>query len=213
MINQTALDQHRAIFLATIDYLLERGAGRVIVDQVDMVGGYYEKLKQKAEMHYTNGRLDLLQRVMREIGWSPQLLQDDSYITFMKERTGYDAEMLKQILPDKLLNYKRKEVFINEDDIIHKQLSEKYSPDNKRKLTVYEAGRLPGRIVTNVNIDFGKSGVNIYTVEGAGLHINVYWKDNNTIIIETRKDYVAISKQASQYQSLDDIVMVQYVVH
>jgi hypothetical protein len=49
-------------------------------------------------------------------------------------------------------------------------------------------------------------------VEGADLDINVYWKDNNTVIIETRVAYVGLSKHAEQYQSFDDIVKVEYVV-
>lgn len=217
MDKQTVLDQHRAIFLATIDYFLERGAARVIIDQDDMEARYYEKLKQKAEKHYQNGRLDLLQRVMRKIGWSPRMLQDDSYMTFINERIDYDVEILKQILFDKLLKYKNKgvfikEIFINEGDIIHKDFTEKYSPDNKRKIIVDE-GKLPEPGVTNVTLHFSKASINIYTVEGTGLDITVYWKDNNTVIIETRKDYVASSKHGEQYQSLDDIVKVEYVLH
>lgn len=75
MDKQPTLDQHRAIFLATIDYLLEMATVRVIVDQKDTSGEYYEKLKQKAEKHYQNGKLELLQRVMREIGGLSGLLK------------------------------------------------------------------------------------------------------------------------------------------
>jgi hypothetical protein len=206
---QTALDQHRAIFRATIDYLLEKAASRVIVDQDDIVARQYEKMQQKAEKHYRNGKLELLQRVMREMGALLPLLQEDSYITFMKERTGYDVEVLKQILP----NHKSKGVFIDEKNINYKKLAEKYSPDNKRKIIVTEIAPMPEQVVTNVDIHFGRAGASVYTVEGAGLDINVYWKDNNTVLIETRKDYVATSKHAEQYQCLDDIVKVEYVLH
>lgn len=36
-------------------------------------------------------------------------------------------------------------------------------------------------------------------VEGANIDINIYWKDNNTVIIGTGKEYVALSKHAEQY--------------
>ena len=212
MDNQNALEQHRVIILATIDYFLENTAGRVIVDKDDTVGKYYEKLKGKAEKHYRDGNLKLLQRVMREIGGLPRLMQDDSYITFIEERTGYDAEILKPIVPGNSPDNKSKRVIINEGDIIHKGLTEKYSPDNKRKFTVWEIARPDRPVVTHVDIHFGKSGASVYMVEGANLDINVYWKDNNTIIIETRNDYDAISKHGEQYQSLDDVVRVEYVV-
>src|SRR5688572_9438575 len=123
MDKQTALDQHRAVILATIDFLLEAAAGRVIADQDDIVARQYEKIQQKAEKHYRNGKLELLQRVMREMGALLPLLQEDSYITFMKDRTGYDVEVLKQILP----NHKSKGVFIDEKNINYKKLAEKYS--------------------------------------------------------------------------------------
>lgn len=212
MNNQTTLDQHYAIFLATLNYLLEKSAGRLIVDQHDATAEYYEKLKQKAEAHYRNGNLELLQRVMGEIGGLPRLLQDDSYLTFIKERTGYDAEIVKQILPAMSAKNKRNEVtIINDADISHKWLAEIFSPDNKRKITIRETSQPFSTVVTTVDLQFERSGTSVYMVEGADLDINVYWKDNNTVIIETQKEYIAISKHAEQYQSFDDIVKVEYV--
>jgi hypothetical protein len=193
--------------------LLEKSAGRLIVDQHDAAAEYYEKLKQKAEKHYRNRKLKLLQGVMREIGGLSGLLQDDSYLTFIIERTGYDAEIVKQILLALPAKNKGNEVIIiNDPDISHKWLAEIFSPDNKRKITVRETSWPPNTVVTTVDLQFERSGSSVYMVEGADLDINVYWKGNNTVIIETRVAYVAISKHAEQYQSFDDIVKVEYVV-
>lgn len=211
MNNQQALNQHQAIFLATIDYLLENAASQVIVDNYDAVGKYYEKLQLKAGKHYRNGNLELLQQVMREISGESRLFQEDSYLSFMKDRTGYDAEVLKQILPAALPD-NRKSVIINAGGVTHKKLAEIFSPDNKRKITVHETSRPSAPAMTNVDIQFARSGASVYMVEGTNLDLNVFWKDNNTVVIETRSTYVAKSKHGEQYQSLDDVVKVEYVV-
>ncbi|HEY8897022.1 MAG TPA: hypothetical protein VIM79_19500 [Niastella sp.] len=211
MNHQPALDQHRAIFLATIDFLLQNASRRVIVDNDDALARYYENMQLKGEKHYRAGNLKLLQRVMRELNVMPELAKDDNYITFMKERTGYDEETIKQTIPAALPD-KIKTVFVNPTDVTHKILAEKYSPDNKRKIIVRETNILNHSVTTYIDIQFERSGTSVYIVEGDNLDINSYWKDNNTIIIETRKEYVAKSKHGEQYQSFDDVVKVQYVV-
>jgi hypothetical protein len=211
MDKQHALDQHRTVFLATIDYLLQNATGRVIVDNEDALAKYYEKLILKAEKLYQAGNLKLLQRVMREIHGVPRLTQNDNYVAFMKERTGYDSEILTQTLPVALPN-RNKSVIINSPDVAHKMLAEIYSPDNKRKITVRETSMLNHAVMTNVDIQFGLSGASVYMAEGVNLDINIYWKDNHTLIIETRKDHLVKSKHGKQYQCLNDVVNVEYVV-
>ena len=211
MNDQLALDQHRAIFLATIDFILQHATGRVIVDNHDSFAIYYENFRSKGEKQYQAGDLKGLQRVMRELNVMPQLAMDDNYITFIKERTGYDAETIKQTIPAALPD-KNKDVIINPSDVTHKMLAEVYSPDNKRKIIVRETNILNHSVTTYLDLQFERSGgSSVYSVEGANLDINVYWKDNNTVIIETRKEYVAKSKHAEQYQSFDDVVKVEYV--
>jgi hypothetical protein len=212
MDNQSTLDQHHAIFVATLDYLLEKAATRVIVDQHDRLGEDYEKLKQKAEKHYRNGNLQLLQRVMREIAGLSPMFRDESFLAYMKDRTGYEAEIVKQSLPAGLSKHKRNEVTLNDPNVSRKMLAELISPDNKRKIIVHETSKPPDLLITSVDLQFEKSGASVYTVNGVDLDLNVYWKDNNTVIIETRAAYIAISRHGERYQSLDDVVRVEYVV-
>jgi hypothetical protein len=91
MDNQTALDQHYAIFVATLDYLLNEPAPRIIVDEQNPFREHYDKLKQRAEKHYRNGNLPLLQRVIRQIGWSAPRFKNDSFLAYIKDRTGYEG--------------------------------------------------------------------------------------------------------------------------
>jgi hypothetical protein len=209
MDKQNALDQHRVVFLATLDFFLRSESGRVIVDGEDAAARHYEKLRMKAETHYQNGNLERLQQVMRETGGLPKLAQDKEYLAFIKERTGYDAETVQQILPERV-SY-TKVVTVNGDTITHKKLAELVAPDNKCAIIVREIDRPHHPVITMVDIRFPKAGASVYMVEGANLDITIYWKDNNTVIIKTRKEYVAMSKPAKQYQSLDDVVKVEYV--
>jgi len=90
------------------------------------------------------------------------------------------------------------------------QLSTVYSPDNKRKLTITESGDEKSA-ATQIFIEFENGGgAGVYATNGISLGIRTYWKDNNTIIIETRKDYLTLQKW-EQVQSFDDIVKVEYI--
>lgn len=91
------------------------------------------------------------------------------------------------------------------------QLSENYSPDNRRKLTLTESGTAENYAVTQVMIQFEQSGSGVYAASGINLGIKTYWKDNNTIVIETKKDYVVLQKW-EQVQDFQDIVKVEYIV-
>jgi len=211
MDNQTTLNQYYAIFVATLDYLIEKAAAAIIVDQHNTKVEYFENLKQKAGKHYRSGNLQLLQRVIREIAGLSLLFRDDGFLAYIKEHTGYEAEVVRQVLPDGLTKNKSNAVIINDPTVSHKQLAELFSPDNKRKIIIRETSMPPHLITTTVDLQFEASGgTSVYIVNGADLDINAYWKDNNTVVIETRADYVAISRHGEQYQYLDDVVRVEY---
>lgn len=91
-----------------------------------------------------------------------------------------------------------------------KEVSESYSPDNKRKVTIIESGRNENHASTQVAIQFGQSGAGVYAANGVNLGIKAYWKNNNTILVETRKDYLVLQKW-EQVQSFQDIVIVEYI--
>jgi uncharacterized protein (DUF1330 family) len=61
-----------------------------------------------------------------------------------------------------------------------------------------------------VFIRFQKVGGELYAANGLSLDIKTYWKDNNTIVIKTKKDYVAVRK-CKQVQSFQDIIKVEYI--
>lgn len=100
-------------------------------------------------------------------------------------------------------SYKEEKYFFN-------QLSEARSPDGKRLLSLAESGTDENYCSTQVVITFENSGSGVYAVNGMNLGIKNYWKDNNKIVIETKKSFVA-HQRWEQVQSFQDIVKVEYV--
>lgn len=86
---------------------------------------------------------------------------------------------------------------------------EAFSPDGKHRVTVTEwsDGNHPS---TSVNIFFDKANGPIYGANGLYPDINAFWRDNNTIVIETKKSYPN-GLQLRKAQSFDDIIYVEYM--
>lgn len=86
---------------------------------------------------------------------------------------------------------------------------EELSPDGKLKLGVmqWSAG---GFDSTTVSITFPKAHGEVYRVSDICSDIKAFWKDNQTVVIETKKAYSAYPKY-KQLRSFDDVVNIEYV--
>jgi len=58
---QSELNRHRAILLATLDYLEERLGGSIVYDEYDPFTEYYQQQKVQTEKYFKQDRLDRLQ--------------------------------------------------------------------------------------------------------------------------------------------------------
>lgn len=85
-----------------------------------------------------------------------------------------------------------------------------YSSDNRCRIIISESGTDRNCPLTSIAICFEQASGGIYAVKGINLAINAYWKDNNTVVIETKRDYEAIVK-CKQVQSFNDIVKIEYI--
>lgn len=88
----------------------------------------------------------------------------------------------------------------------HRMIS---SPDLEKSLMIYEwsDGR---QASTGVSISFNTASGGIYQVEGIHPEVDAFWADNNTVVIQTAKDYVA-QVQHRTVQSFDDVVTIKYM--
>jgi hypothetical protein len=90
------------------------------------------------------------------------------------------------------------------------RLFEAKSPNGKRNLTLTEISFDSTSCYTQVSLEFGGSVSGVYATNGRNLSIQTYWKGNDTIVIETRKEYKA-HQEWPQIQSFNEIVNVVYI--
>jgi hypothetical protein len=85
-----------------------------------------------------------------------------------------------------------------------------FSPGNIGRQIATNAHGIGKNAHTEVGITLkGGSGC-IYCVKGENLLIKAYWKNNNTIVIETKKEYVADVRH-NQVSSFEDVVKIEYI--
>lgn len=98
----------------------------------------------------------------------------------------------------------------SEDDYFSKELYFSQSPDHSKSLKMGEGGDDSTGWFTQILMDFGGCGGGVYAPDGKNLGIKTYWKNNDTIVIETRKSYKALQKNTFM-QCLNEKVTVIYV--
>lgn len=90
------------------------------------------------------------------------------------------------------------------------ELSATKSPNGKIKLTLTEICYDSTSCHTQVFLDFGRTGSGVYATDGINLGIKAYWKGNDTIVVETKKEYKA-DQEWPEIHSLGKIVIVEYI--
>jgi hypothetical protein len=61
-----------------------------------------------------------------------------------------------------------------------------------------------------VSVEFPKASGAVYALSGHCPNVKAWWKDNSTIVIETKKEYTK-NAQHKQVRSFDDIISIEYV--
>lgn len=88
-------------------------------------------------------------------------------------------------------------------------LSEARSPDGNRQIMI-QTNDSERNAFTVVNILLkGGSGC-IYCARGRNLPVKAYWKDNNTVVIETTEEYLVETKH-HKVRSFEDVVKIEYI--
>lgn len=280
---QAALQRHREIILATVDYLLSGQAGSIVFDGEDVVAAYYEQQKLQIEKYYKQRRPDRLQQRLVGLTKGLQNRADLRFAGYVKEKTGYGIDIFedlrnrvdaivaqKEIRNQKelndvgaLLHFYRQTLSGQEKvDVLNKLVAdysklmdkpavssaspkskgaysevikkvekdgieevttrfstgpgpkhlkerEAVSPDGKRKLRVtqWSDGTCASTYVT---IEFPTASGAVYGTNGIRVDINAAWKNNATIVIETKKAYIA-NTQHKEVRSFDDVITIEYM--
>jgi hypothetical protein len=95
-----------------------------------------------------------------------------------------------------------------EDNYIPKELSHIHSPNKKFRLIVSEDNGEYGTTTVSVNSKYG--GASVYDAEGVNLNIKAYWKNDSTIIIESKRRYKFFLKR-NQIQFYDDVIEIELI--
>lgn len=83
------------------------------------------------------------------------------------------------------------------------------SPDGKRRLRIAQCG--DGKNAsTHVAIEFPTASGAVFGLNGIYTDVTAWWKDNSTIVIETKKDYPANTKH-KKVRSFDDAIAIEYI--
>lgn len=96
------------------------------------------------------------------------------------------------------------------DGYLLKELSHIKSPNEKFRLIVYENERNGEHGTTTVSLSGKNAGASLYDADGVNLNIKAYWRNDNTIIIESKKEYKVFSRH-KQIQFSNDIIEINLI--
>ncbi len=122
-------------------------------------------------------------------------LQDATILIRKLEQESPDEIQIK-VLNDLCRDFIKHQTKTNrlEDKYIPKELSHVQSPNEKFRLIVQENERNGEFGTTTVSITGKGGGASMYDAEGVKLDIKAFWKDDNTVIIESKKEYKILSE-------------------
>ncbi len=94
---QTELERHRALLLATLDYLEQRLGGSFVCDDYDPVREYYQQQKIQTEQYFKQRRLDRLRQRLSSHFKGLQNRVDLNFTSYLKEKTGYEIDIFDDL--------------------------------------------------------------------------------------------------------------------
>jgi len=94
---QTELERHRALLLATLDYLEQRLGGSFVCDDYDPVSEYYQQQKIQTEQYFKQRRLVRLRQRLSSHFKGLQNRVDLNFASYLKEKTGYEIDLFDDL--------------------------------------------------------------------------------------------------------------------
>jgi len=229
---QAELEKYRIILFTIFDYNLEHYTRSMVFDEWDPSADHYLRQKQRTENDFQDGKLDSLKQMFGEQIEHARIYSDSSITAYIKEKTGYDIDINEdvpnyisktntgiisvsevKVFTKKIAVQVNKEELTEEEMIdlknyLNSQPTEFNFADCIRKVMVNTNG-VGKNALTEVSISLrGGSGC-IYCVNGENLPIKAFWKDKNTIVIETKDDYPVLIRH-DQVSSFKDVVKIEY---
>ncbi len=136
---------------------------------------------------------DFCQKAFEAEKLSPKRKRGYTEITKIEEKDGVIIEHIESSNGPKPKHFKERKVM---------------APDGKRKLIISEV-TIAKHSSTTVSIAFKNVTMGAFGMTGIHPELNAYWKDNNTIVIES-KSFPPFS-QTKKLRSFDDTVEIEYI--
>jgi ribosomal protein L31E len=95
----------------------------------------------------------------------------------------------------------------------HKEIADIASPNGKYSVSIAESGPDKEKAQTSITLNIEKAGgSSIYYAKGTDLNIKAYWKNNNHLIIETKKSYEALHEgRRRELRHYNDVVKIEFI--
>lgn len=94
---QSALQRHRDILFATIDYLISLHGESFVLDNEEYIKEHFEGQKIQVEKYYRHCRLDRLQQKLSNLTNSLEKSIDLNFSTYIREKTGYEMDLFEKL--------------------------------------------------------------------------------------------------------------------
>jgi hypothetical protein len=85
------------------------------------------------------------------------------------------------------------------------------SPDGKKQLNIVRSNSTKCHIIMYVELTFKQATGTVYATSSLDNDLKAIWKDNQTIIITTKKGDTNVMSRYCTVQSFDEIVTIEYV--
>lgn len=141
---------------------------------------------------------------------SPKDYRDLSIMCRFCELTKTDlhkVDQIKSLMQLPVITTKRRTNY--KDPFIENHYSEATSPDGTKKLAVEKSGKEENAL-TYIVIYLNGVSSGFYDVRGHHPDIKVCWKDNNSIVVETKQEYTGATK-TKKIESKGDIINIEYI--
>lgn len=130
-------------------------------------------------------------------------------LNLLKQKNSNDnVDTLKNLCRE--FNEKNKLKAPKESSYVPKEISSFKSPNEKFRLTISENENNGEYGMTIIDLSNKFGGTSIYDVQGLNLTIKAYWKNDNTVIIESKNEYKVFCKH-KQVQFFDEIIDIKLI--
>ncbi|MBO9633935.1 MAG: hypothetical protein J7578_12535 [Chitinophagaceae bacterium] len=207
---------YKILATATLDYLKAHFSKSIIVDGRSHIGEYYEQQQLLVEKYFQKKATGLLKKKFESLSGPLRKRGDQAFARYIAERTGQQLDVVSEAQEAfqqraakflaKPVNEQRRSAGTNNG---YEESPAIIAPDGRKRLHIVR-GRSGQQMTSSVTIVFEQSSTGIYCKLGLDEELTAVWKDNDSILITSKKDDLPETTKYRQVQSFDELVTIEY---